>query len=173
MQKSGAVEILNQGRISRIHLPEGWSPMAATEDTGAAYVQKWQRAEAPEAMLSFFYRGHPVTDLAATCFVGVLASDPHELSQTEFEDLGDATGNCAYKNAFELRRAHTALLNERMVLCIEGFWLNSSICSHQIFIDASGDGRIIQEIHFVAPPESYAKYLPEIRQALDTIVWAV
>lgn len=167
-----ATEIGNQGRIKSMLLPPGWSELpSGLDDFHPGSLRRFAPAAAERVELMFFYRGRPLDAGSAAAFKSVLTGEQRPLSAAELEEIAEALGNAGNREAFLVARARTASINGRPVLTVEGDWLAGGRKSLSVFIDADGTGAVVQEIHYMAPPETYEAHIDGARAALASIVW--
>lgn len=164
----------NHGQIMEMALPYGWVEGAPYQFRGGIGTRSFREVhpiDAPQAMLTFFYRGLPVSQECGDVFRAMLANPPHTLTEKEIRSLGDALRDKINPDDFLIYYAKTEDYNGKVVLCIEGRYKEVQEDVFEIFVDASGDGRAIQEIYFQAPKDSFAKYAKAAKESIRSIVW--
>ena len=72
---------------------------------------------------------------------------------------------------FALKTADVVDWNGKLVILTEGKWNMLGIRSHNLFIDADGDGRYIEEVVYQAPISQYREHLNEAMLAMQSIEW--
>ena len=66
----------------------------------------------------------------------------------------------------------TESINGKVVLKVEGTWIRQEWNMYALYVDASGDGRAIQQIYFLAPKASYLRFIPGIKNSMKNIEWS-
>ncbi len=164
----------NHGQIMEMALPHGWVEGAPYQFRGGVGTRSFREVhpiDAPQAMLSFYYRGLPVSQEWGDVFHAMLAKPPHTLTEKEIQSLGDTLRDKINPDDFLTYYAKTEDYNGKVVLCIEGRYKEVQEDVFEIFVDASGDGRSIQEIYFQAPKDSFAKHAKAAKESIRSIVW--
>lgn len=162
------VEIIDYGPIRRMLLPDNWKKLPDPDD----FTHKYARENEKDVEIYFFFRGKPVSNTTASRFCALLAKPPHKLDSEELLDLEVVIRDASEDVYFTLTETHTQLLNGLMVYVVQGHWKLSEVDSLGIFVDCDGDGKIIEEIYYLAPPDRFQMYLLEVRQALNSIEWS-
>ena len=72
---------------------------------------------------------------------------------------------------FEPQRMETVDLNGRRVLVVEGNCIEEQVKGLFIFINASGDGYLADQMLFLAPENTFEQYLPSVQSAITSIEW--
>lgn len=160
------MELKDHGAIKRILLPANWERLP-DED----YLIKYCRADDKEISLNFYYRGKPISDHIGTKFQALLTKAPHILTPEELHDLEVVIRDASEHAYFNLSDAQTQMLNERMIYVVHGHWKLSNLDSLGIFLDSDADGKTIDEIYYLAPPDKFGQHLDEIQRAFDSIEW--
>jgi hypothetical protein len=164
-------DLLNHGQISQLQLPEGWIEVEVKRhDFEQASLKEFEKNN---GHLCFYFRGLPTNESAARAFEQVLSEASHHLVAREISDLSETLGDTADDTEFKILDARTEDWNNKRLLVIEGRWLKDKLDMIKFFIDARGDGAIVQEIYFFGPASTYAGLLPEIKTALRAIKWKV
>lgn len=65
----------------------------------------------------------------------------------------------------------TGSVNGRRAVFLNRFWCNDQTRAFQTEVDAAGDGTIMIEMTYKAPPEIFDRYLPDAKQITDSAVW--
>ncbi len=162
------------GQIFEMALPSDWvegEPYLFKGGIGTRSFREVHPIDAPQAMLSFYYRGLPMSEQAGKTFHQLLASWPRTLSVKEIESVGDVLRDKRNAEDFAIYYAQTEDWNGKMVLCVEGRYKEVQEDVFEIFVDASGDGRVVQEIYFQAPKDSFAKFAKAAKESMRSIVW--
>jgi hypothetical protein len=163
--------LFNHGQISQLQLPEGWIEVEVKRhDFEQASLKEFEKND---GHLCFYFRGLPTSESAARAFEQVLSEASHHLVAREIADLAETLDDTADDTEFKILDARTEDWNDKRVLVIEGRWLKDKLDMIKFFIDARGDGAIVQEIYFFGSASTYAGLLPEIKAALRTIKWNV
>jgi hypothetical protein len=167
-----ATKILDFGMIASMDLPDGWIEGLERRPQGVSNecFFEFHSPEQPRASLCFHYNGLPVSAFSANAFASILAEDPHTVPHGEVSALHDILRDKA-SEAFILADAHTENFNGKRVLFLTGRYKEIEEDVYQVYIDASGDGRLVQEVFFQSPTDAYKEYLPEARKAIESIVW--
>lgn len=161
------MELLNEGKIKRICIPEDWVQERSSDEWMITYSARIDT----DVKLSFYYRGKPASPRTAENFQKVLQKPAHRLSAEEHESIEVVIRDASEEEYFDLAESRTEEINGNMVLVVEGFWKLSNVDSMGIFIDCKGDGREVREIYYLAPKDKFARFLPQIKAALNSIEW--
>ncbi len=169
-------KVKDHGQINSMDLPAGWNlkPSEGNPGIGTRSYQEASPKNNPDVSLSFFYRGLPVPAQDGTNFKNVLEQKPHELSADELRSLSNVLSQKTPLDSdqFKLR---TEELNGKNVLVVEGSYPASRDAAaqqiHELYVNASGDGRAVQEIFYQAPADAYGKYSDQALNALKSIKW--
>jgi len=163
--------ISGHGQVMRMELPAGWVAGPAKDGPGARSVREFFPATSPKSSICFYYRGMPISDASAMIFKAMLLEPQHELNEDEFEGLQEVLGNVIDPQAYEKQSARTQNLNGKRVLVLEGHWLEGKRYGMDLFIDADGSGRYVQQIYFIAPLDQYRRYVESVERAFSSIEW--
>ena len=166
------MELLNQGKIARIILPDDWQedPHAAASTT-TGYLRRFRPPGESDVEFAFYYRGGVVSDATAQQLRATMEAPPHSLSDTELAALSELLGDKCDAESFRLQGARTAVHNARRVLVIQGEWTITERETLHAFVDVESSGFVVEEIIYTAPKESYQHHLKAARGALKTIEW--
>lgn len=166
------MEICNQGIFRRVEIPDGWY-LKPLHDPAMIITEaiEFKMPGEENVSISFFFRGRPESEVAADAFFSLLALPPHELTGDELQECLLVLDNLADEKQFAIASARTENLNGRCVFIVEGSWLPSQIKTKHMFIDTDGDGSIIQEVYFLAPPEKFERYLPLAEATFNSFEW--
>jgi hypothetical protein len=165
--------VVARGQIARMVLPSGFErgESKARDQNSQVSYEEFHPADAPDAMLCFFYRGHKMSAGGAEAFKDALAKPAHILSQAELQSLSEVLRDKAKSADFNILSARTEDLKGKRVMLIEGRYRSNQEDVTSMLIDASGDGRSVQEVFFQAPKQEYTKHIGGVRQALKSIEW--
>jgi len=164
--------------LSFIRLSDGWQEIRESLLLGdpsfdPRILRQYQLSWAPQVMLDFWYRGAAVSDRSAQSFSGLLKR-PGSLAHAQLSTLAEVLG-VIWQSADvnQIEAAEIMVLQARPVMTV--CWINSRVKRRylSVFVDALGDGRVIREIHFSAPFESFTEHLTAAFQCLDSIQWDV
>jgi hypothetical protein len=167
-------EVRNRGQIAEMTLPRGWVEALPVQFAGGVGMKSRRvihPPEAPRVRLVFFYRGLPMSQKAGKSFFDVLQGPPHDLTEQEWDSLAVLLRDREDPSEFMRFAARTADWNGRRVLVVEGRYLEIQEDNFEIFIDAVGDGRTVQEVIYQAPTDVYNKYLRIAESSLKSIRW--
>jgi len=174
LQTTANPEMKNHGQISEMSLPGAWvetGPYSFAGGIGTRSFRGIHPPEHPKAILGFYYRGLPVSEEAGDHFHTILAEPPHVLGAAELESLSEVLRDKAWIVDFAKSSARTENINGKQILVVEGRYLGIQEDSCHFFVDALGDGRVVQEIYYQAPKDIYARYLKEAQDSLKSIKW--
>lgn len=160
-------ELIDYGPIKRMLLPDHWKKLPNPDD----FTIKYCRNDDKDVEIYFFFRGKPASKTTASQFCAVLAKPPHKLDAEELLDLEVVIRDASEDVYFTLTDARTEILSGLMVYVVRGHWKLSEVDSLGIFVDCDGDGKIIEEIYYLAPPDRFEKHLLEVREILNSIEW--
>ncbi|HEY9867590.1 MAG TPA: hypothetical protein V6D08_00160 [Candidatus Obscuribacterales bacterium] len=168
------MRLRNHGQVAVIDLPEGWveKPAETMRTTiGTRSLREFHQPDEPEACICFYYRGLPLTTVGAAAFRTTLHQPEHLLSAKEIESLSEVLKERVDPWVFVIESARTLDWNGRRVLRLEGQYRETGANLIEIFVDCDGTGRAVQEIYFIAPAGSFARYAQTADKALRTIQW--
>jgi hypothetical protein len=167
-------EVRNHGQIAQMILPGGWveaTPYKFSGGIGTRSLREIHPPEAPEARLCFYYRGLPMSAEAGKNFRAVLDLPLHQLNEEEWVSLTILLEDKAALEDFSPVVARTDILNGKTLLLVAGTYREIKEDTFEVFVDANGDGRTIQQIFFQAPTELYRQYLKTAKESMATIRW--
>src|SRR5262249_29954654 len=93
------------------------------------------------------------------------------LGPDEIKDVAQVIRDKSNQDDFELFSPRTESLNGKMVLVIEGRYVEAQEDAYSIYVDADGSGRLIRELHYRAPKYQFLRYLTSARKTFRSIVW--
>lgn len=165
-------ELTDVGQIDHIDLPAGWEegPRYEQREHSPSY-QEFHPPGEKDCQLGFYYRGRRVSDRAAQTFRKILSLAEHVLSHGEFDALSEIVGDKINPADFHVTTARTKSINGKMVLIIDGRYLELQHETSHIFLDADGTGSAVQQIFFQAPVEKFPLYQGVAHRALLSIRW--
>lgn len=160
--------VSNLGAISAFQIPAGWQLQSYEDDaTGYAYV--WNHPANSDVTLSVCYRVPPMSPDSAERIQAILNAPPHDLEATEVRQLVPLIRELADQETFASNSALTKDISGSRVICIRGTYKDQPVQIERLYINASGDGRVMQELSYIAPSESYTKYRQEAQQGFDSL----
>jgi len=168
-----AVVVEDHGQVQKFTLPPTWREenVKPRSSFDIVTLRKFCPPESSDVQLCFYYRGMPMGEPAAGKFQLVLSGEPRLLAGVDIRTAEGALGSLANPEEFEIASAETQNLNGRRVMRLTGRWLQIQYDTIHILLDADGSGTQVQEIYYAAPSNFYDRYLPEIMQSLQSIVW--
>jgi hypothetical protein len=161
---------VSEGRIARMDIPSDWSEEAPVPEDGARYTREFYSREMPDAKIYLHYRGHPLTNSAATLFRQLLEGPLHDLTSIERTSLSEVIGNAGIPELCRLEALKSTKINMRSVLLLEGIWSGGNR-SLQLFISADPECTIVQEVWFMAPDRDFSSWKPTFEWILESIEW--
>jgi len=168
-------EIVDDGQVDSMLFPKGWVAGEPAENPGigSRWFREVYRQDSPDTSICFFYRGLPVADGPAAAFKAVLDGPPHTLSESELQSLPRILEHKTPLDSelFKLSSARTEEWNGKMVLIVEGQYTESDDQIFEIYVDADGSGRFVQEIFYQAPSEQFRQFRAEAQKALQSVKW--
>jgi hypothetical protein len=171
-QNQHMTQLLNKGQIESIDLPRGWQrEEVAQGDIGSRSLVEFKVPDAPDARLAFFYRGLPINDDDAATFHATLEKPPHHLTPTEIKSLAAVLRERANPEVFKTLAAYTESMNGKNVLVLQGRYAQTGEDLYEVLVDASGDGKAVQEMYFQAPRQQYERHLAEAKRSFQTVKW--
>lgn len=178
LNEGSAVEgmpINNHGQIKSMSMPSGWTEQSSTSSSGGGIGSRSFRVFNPQdnkdVEITLFYRGLPISEDAGNNFKKILHEPAHKLSKEELEQLDDVLSELGNPAVVDLFSVATEDLNGKRVLRIAGEYKKKQNRFDEIFIDADGSGRAIQEIYYLAPKDVYQRYEKQAFQAFTSINW--
>jgi hypothetical protein len=162
----------NEGQISKMSIPDGWSRSTVKHTLpAAANFVEYHSDKAPDTKLVTYYRGHRISPTAGKKFHELLAGSPRELTGAEYASLGEVVRDMSRPEDFEVTGKRVIKLNGRNVLLVEGRFKEIKQLAHALYIDADGTGEVVQEILYQAPEAAYGEHKKEAEAALNSISW--
>jgi hypothetical protein len=106
-------------------------------------------------------------------FLRVLKNPPHPLARHEIQSLKPVIDRLSESapGEFEVRSAKTRDLNQRRVIVVEGRWTKHRVDAYLVLVDASGCGKLAQQLAYTAPSADYSRRLSDAKAAFDSIFW--
>jgi len=172
--KEQGIALENHGQIVRMQFATGWveGPKHTFQGgIGTRSFREFHPTDTPDAMMCFYYRGLPAGEAVGALFHNMLAKDPHLLAPEEYDSIREVLRDKHNPEDFSLVMAQVEDFNGKRVLTVFGRYVKIQEDLYEIFVDADGTGRVIQEIYFQAPVEAYMKYLQEAIGAMKSIEW--
>lgn len=192
--QNATTELTNQGSIRHMTIPSGWNESSNEQGSiGMRSMRTFSKAGEPDAQISVFYRGLPVSDQTANAFHDLLqrktAGQRHEvLTMSEIRGLSEAMGTSTVGDnqwtnpakpgdrtapAFKMSNAYTMQVDGKTVMAVEGSFVDQSGKSindfQGIFIDSDGTGKRIQEVFVQTPPGQMPRHSQSFKQVLNSI----
>jgi len=166
-------DILSRGAVREMKVLDGWVP-GKTKSRGDGGIYTYQAihpADRPDIMMWYFYRGYKLNEEEGQTFRDALARPPHTLPRQEIAALEAVLRDKGSPDLFRLSSARTEVLNGKMVLVVEGHYIEVDDEALTVYVDADGKGCTIDELHFRAPASEYKQYMPDVQKALQSVVW--
>lgn len=175
----GDMVLPDYGQIDHMNLPEGWHlSQVHHREIGGYSFRQCNPPDDPEVAICFFYRGLGLPPQESQEFCGILTKPPHQLDQSEHDKCEVVLRGRDDPQGFTMRKLFTTDLNGKRVLVLEGTFTEKQENVFQLFINAGGSGRFVQEIYYQAPNGSannsqnlYDKYLPAAQNSFKSIIW--
>src|SRR5262249_58084907 len=95
----------------------------------------------------------------------------HSVTKQELETVEAVLRDKGNPEYFRLSSARTQAFNGKMVLVVEGHYIEANDEALTVYVDADGKGCTVDELHFRAPETEYKQYMPDVQKALDSVVW--
>lgn len=181
------------GAISSVSPPEGWhSKSQSAGDENSPQEHLWFCApDDEETIISFYWRGRPVTPGSSSFLAASLAQGPHELSKEEITNLRSVLGTNNVGNnqhtsfgqrgtmdypACHLSAAQVVALNGRPVVMARCTFQDMNANNQKefqgIYFEQEAGSGLVQQIYFEAPAlPAFMRYLPQFEAALRSIIW--
>lgn len=154
--------------------PGLWGGAAADNCIFRQFKLKW----APQVTLEFWFRGRPLSATGGQALCSAL-SVSQVLDPAQLLSLGEVLGPISealdrsmYNPRYEIEAAQVGPLHGRNVLQLKWGDSKSKRKVMSVYVDANGDGRIVHEIHFSAPEESFSEHEPLVVETLRSLQWA-
>jgi hypothetical protein len=106
-------------------------------------------------------------------FLQALKNPPHPLARDEIQSLKPVIDRLTESapGEFDIRSAKTQDLNQRRVIVVEGRWTKHRVDAYTILVDASGCGKLAQQLAYTAPTADYRRRLADAQAAFASIFW--
>lgn len=163
---------LSRGHL-KLSVPKGWSHSRTKERSESKtenYVLYSPR-EDDSVMFWYYFRGTKVNQRTAQNFRRILEQPAHSLSPKELTSINTVMRDKAKLENFRTLFARTREFNGKMVLVVEGRYVDDEQDAITIYIDADGTGQTVEELHYRAPKEHYMCYLRAVKSAFQSIEW--
>lgn len=159
------------GRIASFNVPEGWVKGKERDDANG-YNYSFHLSEKSKVSLNLMYRGRPLDDTTAGALREVL-NQPHghQLTSEELSQLRTLLQSKADAQVFQISSARVENIDGKMVLAIKGRYKDQAVDAAHIYADAGSNGKIVQEIAYIAPRGEFAKHWPTADRAIRSIKW--
>ena len=161
--KHGVKEV---GAVRRFKVPDNWE-LSRHDENARGYVYEWNPQSDREVSLNVSWDGEPLKSSEA--MQQMLAEAPHAVSSEELESIKQLLQARASAQKFKADIARTEDVSGHRVLRVSGNYSEDMVYEDTIFINSSGDGRIIQEVSFLAPTAKAAAYRKDVDQAFATL----
>lgn len=171
-EKLQETQMQNEGQISRMTMPAGWSKSTVQHSLPVAANFVEYHADAnKDAKLCTYYRGHRISQMAGKRFHEMLEAPPHDLSGADYASLKEVLRDKANPEDFVVSSKKTIKVNGKKVLLVEGKFKAIKQDTYSIYVDADDTGEVVQEIFFQAPQEVYKDYFEAALAAIRSIGW--
>jgi hypothetical protein len=166
--------VRDHGQVKLLVLPSHWREVEEIPEGPVMHgpeTRTFLLDTHPGVRLCFYFRGCPLPVPDAKAFHALLRLPAHELSADELEAVSMVIREASEPEYFELELLRTQKLKGKTILVMEGLWKEHKLCDLGLYIDADGTGAIVQELHYLAPPESYENYRSLVLELLSCIEW--
>jgi len=161
------------GQVADMKLPAGF--VAGQKNDGgfgnSGSFQEFHSAGDADVKVFFQYRGHRMSQDASDKFHHLLSEPPHNLRQSEIDQLGEVLEGKSQPTDFQITTAKTQDIHGKRVLVVEGDYLNFGLRSRTLYVDSDGTGSAVQEIAFQAPKDLFNKNVVQGTKSLESINW--
>jgi hypothetical protein len=158
--------------IKQMLIPPGW--IEEKEERGPFDLRSRRMFHAPNAErvgVCSYARGKPVNQSAANSFKDVLSKPVHELTASEVSSIALILREASLPGEFDLSSIKTELWNGKIVLVVEGRWVEAQWDTYWLIADIQGTGEFIQEIYYIAPAADYSRFCDVALQSLASLEW--
>lgn len=155
------------GAIRSFTVPPNWL-LGTYRQEAYGYVISWHPLDNEDVTLNVSYRGHPLAEDDASALHRVLSTE-HFLNPDEIHSIRKALREMSNAEVFTINTAQVRCISHLPILEVSGSYRDQPVDKLTIQIDASGDGRIVQEITYIAPRDLYLQYLPAALAAISTL----
>lgn len=159
------------GCIESLELPSDWEASTDSSSFGGRAVKRFHPVGLTEVRFVVYLREVTLSRPSQEAFENVIYSEFHALTQDELDGLGEVLEGMSNSQAFHLASAITTYLCGKRVLKIHGRWLKSMEETLSCFVDVRGDGKIVQQIYFIAPFDLFEKYSAQVDKIFTSIKW--
>jgi hypothetical protein len=159
------------GAVERMRIPGEWVEWRS--DIGIFHKLGFHRRGRSDINVSSYFVWSPESGKNAENFLRVLKKPPHPLSRDEIQSLRPVIDRLSESapGEFEIRSAKTRDMNQRRVLVVEGRWTKHRVDAYLVLVDASGCGKLAQQLAYTAPVADYRLRLADAQAAFDSIFW--
>lgn len=157
----------NLGAIRHFEVPPDWQ-IGRRWELAYGYIYTWHPLDNSDVSINVSYRGHKIDAEDGAAFRAVLAT-PHVLSAAEYQSLTSVLRDFSREDVFSSNLARVSTVDDVSVLVVSGTYRDQAVGTITVFIDSSGDGRVLQEITYISPADSYERYLPIAMMSFSTL----
>lgn len=152
-------------------LPEHWvESETSPERTNMGYLRTFVMADKSGPCIYYFRRRAPMPSECADDFASILAKPSHALSEPEWQKLNHLYFPAGSQKVFDKHRCETTDLNGRKVLLLEGLWKELGDIHLSFYFNYS---IWVHMFCYSAAPDVFQEFLPEAKEAFETVVWKV
>lgn len=162
--------ITNHGQIGTLALPDGWNEGQPDRGMGLALTRNFFPPD-NQGHFALMYRGVPVTEASGNLLSNLLMLGERELTAAQMRSLDEILMWIHKTPDFQLKEARIISLNGRNVLMFQGSYVPNETDYYIIMVQVPTDPTLIQEIRFSAPKAQFARYMPQIQDAIANIQW--
>lgn len=169
------MEILKQGPISQVTIPEDWIKIEHRRDPEThTQFALYKHKDEQEVTLRFVRPGARIGPQTGQLFLEVIAQPENtqvDTNSAEFVHLSVLTRGAGDPEEFNTNYARVESLNGKKVLVIDGVWKNTGLACLSVFVPAAEGAAHVQEIQLYAPPDRFEQFLPSFKKVLQSIEW--
>lgn len=160
--------VTNVGAIQSFRVPKSWQ-LARHEELAYGYVYTWSPKGQPRVSLNISYSGRPLPEPDAGSLQALLSSGGRILLRQELYALRNILRDKGDPEIFVVGSASIKTIGDVPVLALSGRYRDQPIDIHTILVNASGDGRVIQEVSYIAPRDLFATFQADAERAFSSL----
>jgi hypothetical protein len=159
------------GAVQGMRIPGEWVEWRS--DIGIFHKLGFHARDRSDVNVYSYFVWSPESRKNAENLLRVLKNPPHPLARDEIQSLRPVIDRLSESapGEFDIRSAKTQDLNQRRVIVVEGRWSKHRLDAYIVLVDASGCGKLAQQLAYTAPPADYRRRLGDAQAAFDSIFW--
>jgi hypothetical protein len=160
--------LTNVGAVESFRVPENWQ-LGRHEERAYGYIYTWHPKGQPQVSLNIRYHGRPLPEADAGILQALLSSGGRILLRQELHALRSVLRDKGDTETFVVGSASIKSIGDVPVLAVSGRYKDQAVDAHTIFVNASGDGHIVQEVSYIAPRDLFTTFQSDAERAFSSL----